>query len=400
MITAHPTQTPPDITRDAAIAAAEAGLDFLVRHQITNGNSADQGRFPYVYDTHDGSIKWYSTNWTTGIAIEAMLAGHKLLGKDAYQQAAARAANYLIALQNFSPFTRRVHGVFREVTPQSGMAHVRDSLTAAWALLDYADHTGHAQARSAAYLYGQWFVDVAMEKGYPYCTVRFDDQPWEPLWHGSFHSGSAFFMYRMYMATRQSQYRHAMQQILDHYNRRHLDADGHVTVLVDALMDESLDNKANDHKYSPRGWQVMHQYNDDFGALANLAAWKLDARDDYRDAAERFLRKMLREQRTDGGFGPAEYSCPPAGGAVLLELLAAQRLGLHLASGQQLSDAARYILSMQVRQPGHPNDGAFFGYSEPQYTVDRRTANLRTGAYSIMGLLRYAGAIDDYYYVA
>jgi hypothetical protein len=288
--------------------------------------------------------------------------------------------------------------VFREVTPQSGMAHVRDSLTAAWALLDYAEHTGDTRARRAAELYANWFVQVGMEKGYPYCTVRFDDQPWEPLWHGSFHSGSAFFMYRMFALTGAEPYHQAMRQILDHYNRRHLDATGHVTVLVDAATDESLDDKANDHKYSPRGWQIMHRYNDDFGALANLAGWKVDRNDAYRDAAVRFLNKMLREQRTDGGFGPAEYSCPPAGGAVLLELLAAKRLGLDLATDAQLSEAARYLIGMQIRSNGHANDGAFYGYSEPHYTVDRRTANLRTGAYSILGLLRYAGAVDDFYY--
>lgn len=398
MIASQTLEAPTTFTQQQALESAELGLDFLLRHQIKDGNLADSGRFAYIYDTHDSSVKRYSTNWTTGIAVEALLSAHKLLGKPEYLEALKRAVSYLRALQNFSPFTRRVHGVFRETTPQSGMAHTRDALTAAWALLDWSQYQGDKLAFAAANAYAEWFVDIGMENGYPYCTVRFDDQPWEPNWHGSFHSGSAFFMYRMFQVTGKDQYRQAMRKILDHYNRRHLDENGHVTVLVDAATDESLDGKADDHAYSPRGWQIMHQYNDDFGALANLAGWTCDGRPDYRDAATRFLKKMLREQRADGGFGPPEYSCPPAGGAVLLELLAAKRIGIDLVNDTQLARAAAYTAGMQVRQPGHANDGAFYGYSEPHYTVDYRTANLRTGAYSIMGLLRYAGTVDDFYF--
>ncbi|HEX7120728.1 MAG TPA: hypothetical protein VF178_00055, partial [Gemmatimonadaceae bacterium] len=200
--------TPP-AWREQALVAARAGLDFLVRHQVTNAQSADHGRFPFCYDRSTGRVVTLSTNWTTGIAIDALLAGFAAFGDSRYRDAAGRAVAYLRSLQTMGPASSRVAGVFREVTPQSGMAHPRDALTAAWALLDWSILTGDADAFARARTYADWFVTTGMEKGYPYWTVRFDNQPWEPTYCGSFHSGSAYFLTRMHQATGDERYLHA-----------------------------------------------------------------------------------------------------------------------------------------------------------------------------------------------
>lgn len=376
--------------RDQAIRAAAAGLDFLLRHQVRNGDSADSGRFPFIYDCEKQQITCLTTNWTTGIGISALLAGFAAFGNEAYRDAAGRAVNYLRSLQQLDAADSRVCGVFREVTPQSGMAHPRDALTAAWAMADWSQFRGDEDALNRAKIYANWFVRVGLEKGYPYWTVRIDGQPWEPSWCGSFHSGSAFFMYRMHQLTGKSVFRDAMRTILDFYNEHHLAADGHVTVIVDRTSLEPLDGKA-DARFSNRGWEMMHVYNDDFGALANLAAWTVEGQDCYLQAAKRFLTRMLREQREDGGFGPADHSVPSAGGAVLLELLEMQRLGFALANQQQLERIVLYLINLQVTRPGEADDGGFRGYTGG-YTLNPNTLNIRAGAYAILALLRYAGS--------
>lgn len=383
--------------RERALAAARAGLDFLVRHQVADAQSADHGRFPFCYELATHRVIARSTNWTTGIAIEAMLAGYGAFGDEDYRKAAGRAVSYLRSLQDLSTLSPRVTSVFREVTPQSGMAHPRDALTAAWALLDWSALTGDADALWRARTYAEWFIAVGMEKGYPYWTVRFDGQPWEPTYCGSFHSGSAFFLWRMHQATGDERYVHAMRSILDFYNTHHLDEDGRITVILDRDTLAPLDGKA-DQRYSNPGWEMMHVYNDDFGALANLAAWQLTGEASYLDGAERFLRRMLAIQRDDGGFGPPEKSVPSGGGPVLMELLAAQALGHRWADQGRLDRAAEYLMSIQVRTgQGDPADGAFRGFSE-QYILSDDTANIRAGAYAILALLRYAGVTDRYYF--
>ncbi|HOF18839.1 MAG TPA: hypothetical protein PK082_08005 [Phycisphaerae bacterium] len=383
--------------REEALQAARAGLDFLVRHQQTASDSADQGRFPFTYDAATDRITSLSTNWTTGISVEALLAGHLAFGGSAYADAARRAVRYLASLQYDGPERPRVLGVFREVTPQSGMAHPRDALTAAWALFDWARLFDDAEALARARRYADWFVSVGMEKGYPYWTVRFDDQPWEPAWCGSFHSGSAFFLARMHEFTRDGKYRDAMRAILEFYNARHLDARGKITVILDRESLESLDGRA-DPRYSNPGWERMHVYNDDFGALANLAAWKLTGDEGFLRAAERFLKRMLTIQRADGGFGPAEGSVPSAGGAVLIELLAARRVGFDWARQDPLDRAARYLMGLQIRRPGAPADGGFRGFTG-EYTLSETAANVRAGAYAILALLRYAGQTGPNYFL-
>ncbi len=377
--------------------AIRRGLDFLVRHQVTNRASADHGRFPFVYDCQQEKVINYSTNWTTGVGIEALLAGYRAYSDESYKDTAQRAVGYLYGLQNLDQRDQRLYGVFHEETPQTPMAHPRDALTAAWSLLDWYELVGDQQALDRSEIYANWFVRVAMEKGYPYWTVRFDDQPWEPTWCGSFHSGSAFFMGRMYELTNDQRYLKAMHTILDFYNQHHLLDDGTIRVILDRQSHECLDGHA-DGRFSNRGWEMMHVYNDDFGAMANMACWKISGNQSYKQAAQRFFDHMIACQNQDGGFGPKGQSVPSGVGAILMQMLLARQLGLKTISDDVLDCAAGYLLNIQVLEPGALSDGAFHGFDD-DYQLNRRFANLRAGAYAILALLRYAGFSDRIYWL-
>lgn len=387
---------------DRATDSARAALDFLVRHQYSDPtpieDSADNGRYIFTYDCEGKKTLYLSSNWQTGIAIDAMLSGFLFFEDQKYLKSAKRAVEFLWSMQDFTPWKSETCGVFHEVTHQTPMAHPRDALTAAMALFDYSLISDCEESYKRSMAYADWFMRVAMREGYPYWTVRFDDQPWEPFWSGSFHSGSAFFFYRLFNHTGEEKYLVAMETILSHYNLRHIDENGNITVIVDRKTGMPLDGHA-DSKYTNPGWEMMHRYNDDFGALANLAACQITGKEQYANSAVAFLKKMLEIQRDDGGFGPQNASIPSAAGTVLTELLAAEKLGFKLASQQQYEAILNYIFSRQIRSDDDA-DGGILGMSSHGYDVSGNEANVRTMAYAISGMIKYAGGNDGVYFIS
>ncbi|MFI4911956.1 MAG: hypothetical protein ACIAQZ_09855 [Sedimentisphaeraceae bacterium JB056] len=360
--------------------AIRSGLDFCLKHQVVNENSADYGRFPLLYDVKEKSIESMSTNWETGVMIEVMLIAYKFLKDDRYLSSAEMAVNYLKSLQVFSPFDDINKGVFREITPQTNWAHPRDALTAAWALLDFSITVNDKEAFTRSKLYADWFCDIGIEKGYPYWTVRFDDEPWSPEFCGSFHSGGAFYFGKLYKVTGEKKYFDVMCQILDFYNKNHLDEHGQISVVLDRITLEILDGRG----LTTRWWEEMHIYNDDFGTLANLFAYSLTKKTEYLDASKYFLKRMSEIQRCDGGFGPDNYSVPSAAGVVVVEMLKAKDMGCSFIGDAVINRAVERILEMQEVSYG-------------VFLSEGNKSNIRTGAYSLMALLRAAGAKDEYY---
>lgn len=390
--------------RERALEAARRGLDFLVRHQETDEGSAEHGRFAFIYDCAKNAVLCRTTNWTTGVAVEALLTGYRTFGDAHYLEAARRGVGYLCSLQEFCPAKPRLSGTFHEETPQTPVFHPRDALTAAWALLDWAEIASDDEARFRAKAYADWMIAHGMDGGYPRWTVSFGTFDAAPRWYGSFHSGSAFFFARMYSVTGDDRYLATMRRILDLYNRLMLTPEGRVHVIVDVARKTPVGDAeatyGENSQFVPVGWIRMHEYNDDFGALANAEAWRLTGERGYLEAAERFLRHMIRIQREDGGFGPGGetgFSVPAAGGSVLLEMLAARATGSELPMEEAIARAAEYVLDLQVNRPGEPADGAFRGYTN-DYTLDPKICNIRAGGYAILSLLRLAGATGPVYF--
>lgn len=219
-----------------------------------------------------------------------------------------------------------------------------------------------------------------MEREYPYWSVCFETDKREPLWYGSFHSGSALFLYNLFELTGCEKYRNRMLSILELYNKNHLNTDGSINVIVDEKTGVPLDGKFG-LPYTTPQWETMHKYNDDFGVLSNLAAYKISGDAACRGAVESFLGRMLESQHSDGGFGPDGYSIPSAGGMVLLELLAAKNKGMDLAGEGQIESAVEYLLDIQCLDKARNAYGAFLD--------DENEAHARTGAYAIVSLLEY-----------
>lgn len=363
---------------------------------------ANHGRFAFIYRCNENSVDLQTTNWITGVLVEGLLLGHQVFGDKAYLQAAERGVSYLRSLQDFNPRDRRFFGTFHEDMPQSKFFHPRDALTAAWALLDFSVQTGCEDALYRARAYADWLIGYGMDGGYPRWTVSFETFESRPRWYGSFHSGSAFFFARMYAETSDLRYLEAMRQILDVYNRLNLTAEGRVHVIVDIRTGQAVEDAhllPDEGHMVPEGWIRMHEYNDDFGALANLEAWRLTRDPAYLEAAERFLAHMLEIQHADGGFGPKGWAVPSAGGSVLLELMAARALGSSLKVDNAIERALEYVLGLQVLRQGDPADGAFLGFTG-NYTIDGNISNARSAGYAVLSLLRYAGATGPIYFPA
>lgn len=390
------------VSKEQALQAALAGLDFYVRHQDKGqplGSEqfcANFGRFPFNFDVSARECITHGIGWSNAVIAEAMLCGYEFTGENTYLNAAGRAVSYLKSLQAFLPDSPRHYGLFRENTPQTQWAYPRDATTVAWALADWYQQTGDTDALKRSEIFARWYIDIAMEKGWPYTKVFFNNTPWNPLWCGSFHSGSAFYLHRLYKLTGKQEYLDASLRLLDMYNTKHLHDDGLITVCLDRETGESLDDResVSEDGGQSRGWRIMHQYNDDFGTLANLAAYQSTQDSQYRDAALRFLNRMKNHQRCDGGFGPEDYSVASASGAILIEHYAARQSGLSVLDEQGVQRAVSHILGMQFRKSGHDVDGAFI---DPPDAEGRLLAVARTGAYSIMALLRFAGVRNTVY---
>lgn len=379
-----------EVDKESAVEAALAGLDFYVRHQIQDRGDANYGRFPFLYDINKKCTTAWSTSWETAVMVEAMLIGYCFTEDGKYLDFAGRGIDYIKSLQHLGPENKRLYGVFREETPHTEWAHTRDALTAALALLDRHRYSDDTDCLKRAQIYAEWFAEVAMEKGWPVCTVRFDEKSWEPEWCASCHSGSALLFYYLFKITGKAEYKDTMSKILDIYNSRYLDETGRISVIRDRNSDEALDDGRDNSPYAYRNWEIMHQYNDDFGALANLCAYNLTGQESYLNCVQRFMQRMGRQQREDGGFGcDEEGSVPSAAGAILVEVYAGKKIGLDLLENNVIENAVMYMLNIQKRTKGGDFDGAFMD--------DENEACGRTGAYSVMGLLRYAGADDLFY---
>ncbi len=374
-----------------SLEAALAGIDYLVRTQNRDRSSADCGRYPYIADCRtDGAESW-TTNWLTGIIASVMLNAEAAAPGRGCADSAARAIGYVKSLQNFVPGNPRAYGALHEETPQGVLAHPRDGLSGALGMLDFSEITGDADAGRRAEAFADWFVGYAMEPGYPYWTMRFDGGDWEPKWHGSFHAGSAYFLGRMYTATGNARYLDAARGLLGFYNEHLLGPEGDITVIRTHGTLEKLDDRT-DLSWAPQGWIMMHRFNDDFGALANMYVGGITGDDVFLRAAGRFLSRMRSLQRPDGGFGPDSWSqsVPSAAGCILQEMVEGRRVGLLDESFEEtMAGAAGHLLKLQFRREGAKLDGAFRGMSG-DYSVDPDLCNARATTYAIMSLLNYA----------
>jgi hypothetical protein len=384
-----------NITRDSAAKAAIAGLDFIVRNQVNDVTNANCGRFSFIYDCSKEQTTKLTPNWVTGTTIEALLSGYRFTKDEKYLDAAGCGIEYIKSLQTFSKFSKFSYGAINETTPQCQSCHPRDALTAAWAMLDWSQETSDKECFERALVFADWYINNVMPEGYPVCTFDFNDGIVAPFELASCQGGGGFFFYRLYTLTGNEKYLEVLRTIIKYYNDFFLDNNGRPISLIDQYTRKAKLNQQQELGGSL--WEMMHVYNDDFAALANLAAYSLEPRTSYLDSLKKFFKFIKNSQNYDGGFGPKTFSVPSAGGACLIEFLAAKALGLDLIDQETIDNTVRYLLDRQCCKINSSGNGGFFGVSV-NYEISDIMINMRTTSYAVMGLLRYAGASDPYYF--
>ncbi|MFA5688887.1 MAG: hypothetical protein WC959_07050 [Kiritimatiellales bacterium] len=382
------------LSKDEAVDRARRGLEFFIRHQNKEEKSAERGRFPMIYDCKAKKMLRLSTNWTTGVAIQACLQAWRALDDQRYLDAAGRGVNYLRSLQEFSPTHPRLRGVFHEISPQSELACPRDATTAAWSLLDWYQASGDHEALERSICFAEWFLSVGTERGFTYWNTFFNDKEWIPDWSGSFHIGEAIYFYRLNQLRPSPEYHDMCLTSAQHFVKYHLADDGFVTVAVDPKTWQEAAPDDPYRKFIPDGWEIMHQYNSDFAGVALACAHMLDKETDYITPAQSFLDRMVRNQRADGGYGPEEFSVRSAGGMVPVEMMMHDRLFGERYTGS-VAAAMNYLADIQWDEKDSPADGAFLGMTDDYYTDDV-TYNIRAASYAIMALIEYGTGVEPF----
>lgn len=359
--------------------------DWFVRNQVTRPALADCGRYRNeIILKAPGRPPAYSTNWTTGMAIIALLKAWRHTGRQSYLESARLAARYILSLQNLNEREGRGYGLFREETPQSDFCHPRDALSAAWGLLHLYRADGGEERLERVLLFARWFRTQAMKAGYPAWTA-YVEKGRTPYWQkGSFHGGSPAFFFDLFEVTGNSAWKSLGLTICETWIRTFLKKDGSIRIEVDAKSGRDRTGKGPNAGHI--GWQDMHKTNDDFTVLALLKAHQLTGRRKYLSAAESFLDWALTIQRADGAFGNPPVASAAA--TLILELLEADKVKPHNAYRIAIRRSLPYFLSLQeLRRKSGLLHGGFYCTSNDYAHGIRRELGLRTSSYALLALL-------------
>lgn len=387
-----PTWKPEDLLKSAGATA-----DWFVNSQITRTHLADHGRFKdHIRVKGDQEKKTYSTNWTTGMTVIALLMAWRRTRDTRYLETARRAGRYLKSLQIFDPRNPVILGGIREDTPQGDWFHPRDALSAAWGLLHLHIHDGDADALWRARLYADWFESHGMRDGYPAWTAYTDGR--EPYWQkGSFHGGSPLFFFDLHAVTGTRRWLRTGLRICDAWLKLFPKPDGSIAVEIDPDTGDDVTGVSDDPNHT--GWQDMHKTNDDFTSLALLRAWKLTGKPKYLDGARRFLDWALTQQRADGAFG--EVPVNSAQPVLILELLDLARLTRIRSYREAALQAVPHFLSLQEQASDNPRFSGGFYCVHGDYVHDARVElGVRTSCYALAALLRLEGKLRYQGYTA
>jgi len=377
---------------EAAIRVA----DWCVTNQVTRRDSGDRGRFVRWLRVADGASR-LSTNWTTGTTLIGLLAAHERTNDEKYLESARLAAGYLKSLQVLDTRTPHAFGVFREETPQTGQAHPRDALTAAWALLALHQVEPDQELLDRALIFADWFTKFALRTGYPAWTMYCDDRPWYEI-HGSFHGGSPAFFHDLARVTGDASWiERASVPICDYYIDRFLKEDGGLEIVY--LPEEDRFATDEEHWTYPVIWQHMHKYNDDF-AITALVGTYLDTKDGkYLEAARRLAGRLMREQNDDGSYGRPMVAS--ASGVVAMELVDLHRVTGDDAWLASATRAGEHLLTLQETGDDPACTGAIYGMdADGDINAHRTTLVLRATSYALTALLKLDGAVTGPFFTA
>lgn len=373
---------------DAAIRVA----DWMVANQKAGDYDANKGRFAGAVSARELNTIWRSESWLTGVATMGMLMTWHRTEDKKYLDAALRAGEYLKTLQILDTREPRFFGAIREHTPQSTWCYPRDGLTGAMAMLWLYEETKEQEYLERVKMFNKWFMEHAMQKGWPAWQYYFSDRAPDFL-QGSFHGGDAQYFFDYYRVTGDGTcLEKGVRSIVDYALEKFIMLDGRIKVIYNAEAKQYIEDGV-----TFKGMQKMHRHNDDFMTIGVLSAHLLYQEPRYLGRAEAYAHWLISEQRLDGGFGNPDV--PPAAATVpnfLIDLYEVTKNPQYL---QAALKGAKYLLTQQELNPEHKEIyGGFYGYDGKWNVGHHDVINLRTSGYALIALLKLEGKERGPYY--
>lgn len=385
----------PEDLREEFFKAAEKTANWLVANQVQSWPDANNGRLLYTYTPATGDYT-YSDNWTTGVSIMGLLMMYHRTGDEKFKEAAILAGGYLKTMQILDERDPVAFGAFREITPQYTWCYPRDALTAAWGLLWLHEETGEQDYLYRVNVFIDWFKQNVMNGRWPLWQINFRGDPYMNInMEGSFHGGDGAFFYDYYRVTGdKSHLDDGLKFIADHFLERFLQEDGSLRIVWDREKKEYVCG-VDDPQY-PLGWQIMHRYNDDFGATTLMNAYLYYGDEKYLEGMKDFAGWLISEQNDDGSF----YKKPVAAGSAVapIELIDLYRITKNRKYLDTAIKAGKHLLTLQETESKEKKmHGGFYGMTDNRHGT-REMINLRTTAYALIALLKLEGKEKGPYY--
>ena len=367
--------------KEKSLEVSKALADWLLACQLPENHFfAEAGDF-YVSCGPDGKT-FRAANWNLAFAIMGLLAAYRHFGEEKYRTGAGRMARYLKSLQMFSPFQAEYYGCFREMSPQTPWCYVRDTVSAAWCMLELYRETHEEEYLERAMLWYKWFRRYGMDSsGWPLWGVQFGpafDGPGNEIrlhneLHGCFHGGSLNFFYQMYRQTGNKEFiGDFYRNIADRFVSEIQQADGFFRS-VDAATGKVPENDPQ---------QNLHRGNDDLGTLGLAGAFRITGKEAYRESILKFFHAVFARQGEDGGV---EASCAPD--PVILNAVYETRELLNGWTPPRgvLRKLLEHLFSRQVREPENPLRNGGLDESGDGWVC------ARSGCYALIVLLKIFG---------
>lgn len=344
------------------------------------------GRFVRNYKISERRIVHYSTNWISGMTIYGLALLSDYFNEKRYLEAAVDGSFYLCCLQNTLESCEDAYGAFNERMPVNRWTAARDSLSAAWGLLRLFHSNGKYEYLRRAEIFAAWHIKYAIKKSFPVAYYMFDEHRSDDFL-ASCQGGGALFYFDLYELTSKEIYRKTMLKTVDLYMRYFFNEDGSIGVIYDPETDTRGDME------SSLAWSDMHKFNDDFGAIAILAAYNVSGDEKYLDFVVKYLEWVLTQQHSDGSFGKFKLAVSSCVAALNLA-------NAYLITGREdfKKAAHKALLHLEknvVKAPNDPViDGAILGMAVCEVDSNNDMISLRVSMYS-MYIYLLMGLIED-----
>jgi len=344
-------------------------------------DSADKGRFIYEYFP---TRRWARGNvsWGQAVGIMGLLALYERTGKKEYLESAKMAGEYLKTLQVLDRRKPRNFGALHEHNPQDNWTFPRDAATGGMGFAALYTATGDREYLYRLRILCDWFIEHCMgREKWPYMQFWFDRDKQPRKTRAYFQVGAGLMFYYAYVLTGE---------------RRYVE-DGLVPLCEPLARDYHVKPWA---RPAPMELESPWSTNDDFAAIALLAAYRVTGDRKYFAAARRHADWLVSVQAADGsysGFSSAVY----VAGLTLLELcrvIEDNRMDIDTDPYyRSVHRGARFGLTLQERESRDIKAyGGFYG--QTYFGLNRDRIHHRVTGYSLIFNLRYEGKIDVPFY--